>query len=168
VISLVAEIEIDLEKLASAIGVECKRIKSLFRHNGRLASYFFAPRLAGDLKLREVSEENGPAALMDNLGERFLIRTITKQSGVSFAPQSMRGVGRKYDEAGFIDYVSQYSAFLVLDASRFPKISVFKIYAKDVLDMLINRELNDGLIGYSSFHELANGGLGNLFNREAI
>ena len=148
--------------LASALGMDEARLVELFRTNGRLLSFLITPILAARLGYRELRGDNAPACLIDDEGGHYLVRTATKNSGVNFAPQYMKGYGRHFDHGEFLDHVDKYAGFILVDATAFPLIQAFRVNAGEVRQMDLDGELRDGSINFSAFRHRANGGLGTL------
>jgi len=155
-------IAVDTHLLSQALNIPAKRLVELFRENGRLTSFLFAPRVAELMHMMEIKEENGPAGVVDKDYNRYMIRTLTRQSGVNFAPQLMRGVGRFFDQERFEDHLEVYKGYIIIDANSFPFMDIYLVEQNELKKFMDDDELNNGAMTYSSFHHKANGGIGLL------
>lgn len=92
------------------------------------------PRVRGLLVERAICSlpgwDNSPGreAAFDAIapdGRRFEVRSFNKR--LSFTPSSMRGAGRHFDEAAWLEWLSGVDGVLVADMKEFPTVEVYLV-----------------------------------------
>lgn len=138
-------LEWDVEDIAKSLQLTVDETRKYFR-DGRRTSFLMEHVLAARLEGSRPPDEEQPYDMLDKDGYKWEIRCLTG-SGVYFVPSYMKGKGRSFDENGFLDKLKDIKGYYVCDIRSFPRVSVWCLSSKKVLNWWQNRILTqDGTL----------------------
>ena len=134
----------DLAKLAFELHIPQDDTLTYFQ-DGRRASFIVERRLAYEYLQGKIAESEGASYdVFDKEGLKWEVRSLTK-GGMYFCPSYMKGSGRKFEEEGFLQKLSEIEGYLIARITDFPIVPVFKISKDQVLSWW-----KEGSLGTSS------------------
>lgn len=149
----ITSVSFNMNRLIKALDIDEDHVLR-FICDGRNASFLMKFRLAEEFNFELAEGYNAPAHLLDFYGKRWIIKTCTPVSGVSFCANSMIGSGRKYDANKFFDSLKENIGFLVCDLGVFPDVDVYEATPKEIVKLAEKGVLKNGRLSYSNFEAL--------------
>ena len=132
----------DVSLLAQGMRITEDEVRSYFT-DGRRISFVLERRIAREILEGKIAKSEGDAwDVVDANGDNWEVRSLTKK--LYFCPSYMVGKGRKFDEAGFLDKLSQIRGYVISDITLFPDIPVWLVEAREVLEWYQKGELGAG------------------------
>ena len=125
-IERVGILEWDLESVAKSLCLTHSEVREYFT-DGRRVSFILERRICREIVQGTLPSEGAGFDLIDENGQKWEVRSITRGSGIYFSPSYMQGSGRRFDKDGFITKLSEIEGYFVGDVEKFPKIPVWKI-----------------------------------------
>ncbi len=111
----------NIEDIAKALKISIEDVREYFT-DGRRVSFIIERRIAYEiLKGKLAASEGAGFDILDSHGIKREVRSISKRS-VYFCPSFMVGSGRKFNEQGFIDKLSEIGGYIIADIESFPNI----------------------------------------------
>lgn len=126
----------DPRAIAAALQISLEQVYLCFR-DGRKVSFVIERRFI-PLGFAPAAEGKG-YDVIDSSGGLWEVRGITDK--VSFAPSSMMGKGRKFDEEAFLDRLETLKGYLLADVDSFPHVPCWMVPASYVACWYIKRKL---------------------------
>lgn len=121
----------DIDSIAIALKIGASDVRAYFT-DGRRISFLLERRLVKEVVKGSLAPSEGQAFdLIDPDGGKWEVRSISR-GGVYFCPSYMVGSGRKFDEKGFLDKISEIKGFILSDIEKFPEIPYWIIASKDI------------------------------------
>lgn len=137
---LIGVLKWDVSKLARELHLTEDETIVYFQ-DGRRCSFITERRIAREFLSGHIADSEGAAFdLYDKNEKRWEVRSLTS-SGIYFCPSYMVGSGRKFEESGFLEKVSEIEGYLIAKIDDFPKVPVYQIQSSRVLDWYYKGEL---------------------------
>lgn len=132
----------DVKLLAEGMRLTEEEVRSYFT-DGRRISFVLERRIAREILQGKIAKSEGDAwDVIDSQGDYWEVRSLTKK--LYFCPSYMVGKGRKFDEDGFLEKLSQIRGYVISDVTLFPNIPVWMVEASEVLEWYQDGELGAG------------------------
>ncbi len=134
---LVTTLAWDRSLVADALGMNHDALNS-FIADGRCMNKIVQASLITDLNADTRAVTGGAQILVLENGREYVVRCLTKHSGVSFMPSYMKGHGRSYKAPAFRDWLGDFDGFLVPNITDWPAVDVYQLSAREVLQLFDN------------------------------
>ena len=129
----IGELTWDIDQLAEQLHLTREEAEVYFR-DGRRCSFITERRIAREFLKGRIADSEGAAYdVFDANNKKWEVRSLTS-GGVYFCPSYMVGSGRKFEEKGFLDKLSDIEGYILARITDFPKVPVYKVESKQVLD----------------------------------
>jgi len=106
--------------------------------DGRNMNRLVQSALATDLDADTRAVPGGARILILENGREYVVRCLTKHSGVSFMPSYMKGHGRSYKAPAFREWLGDFDGFLVPNITDWPLVDVYQLSNREVLQLFDN------------------------------
>jgi hypothetical protein len=134
------ELNWNLEQLAKELHLTKDEATIYFR-DGRRCSFITERRIAREFLKGRIADSEGAAYdVFDQNNKKWEVRSLTS-GGVYFCPSYMVGSGRKFEEKGFLEKLSEIEGYILAKINDFPRVPVYKVHSKQVLDWYRSGEL---------------------------
>lgn len=131
----------DVQKLSEALHLSKDDTISYFR-DGRRISFILERRICKDVLGGEMPKSEGASFdIFDKEGNKWEVRCVT-DTGTYFCPSSMIGVGRVFDEIGFIDKLKEIKGYILADITKFPLVEYWSTTSDEVMDLYLNKRIH--------------------------
>lgn len=150
----ITTLEFDTKKMADGMGLSMDALMELMS-DARHANQLGHKRLREDLQLQPKKINGGTELLLFGDQRQFMVRCVSRRSGVSFVQSKMKGHRRGYDREAWASWVRDLDGFLIADFSEFPVVDVYEVSSHEILEYF---EDGDKLpeVAYSEFPDFLN------------
>jgi hypothetical protein len=147
-------IKFDIDKLTDALGIDEEATKQYFM-DGRKVSFIIENRIVKEITGGKRADSEGAGwDIEDADGNKWEVRSVSK-FGTYFCPSSMVGSGRKFEEQGFLDKLSNIKGYILTDISQFPNVPVYKVSTDTVLRWYNDNDIsNTARVSAKKLHKL--------------
>ena len=129
---LIGNLEWDLDALAKEMHLTIPETLEYFK-DGRRCSFVTERRIAREFIGGRIADSEGAAYdVFDQENNKWEVRSLTNR-GIYFCPSYMKGMGRTFEEKGFLKKLSEIEGYFVAKITDFPTIPVYQIHASQVL-----------------------------------
>jgi hypothetical protein len=109
----------DIDSIADALEISVEDTRRYFT-DGRRVSFLIERRVVEAMAGSKLAPSEGAGYdLIDAHGGHWEVRSLTKR-GIYFCPSYMVGSGRKFDEQGFLEKLTDIEGYVVTEVQRFP------------------------------------------------
>jgi hypothetical protein len=132
----------DINQLSLALKIDVSSVGEYFT-DGRRVAFIIERRLKADLDFGLAPSEGASFDLVDGKGKKWEVRNVTS-GGVNFCPSYMVGVGRSFDEPGFLAKLQQLQGYILADIEKFPNVPCWMIPKEAIWKWYVSGKLGAG------------------------
>lgn len=130
----------NVNEIAHALKISAEDVREYFT-DGRRVSFILERRIAREVLKGTLSPSEGAGFdVIDSSGGKWEVRSIS-ESGIYFCPSYMVGSGRHFDNAGFINKLSDIKGYIIADIESFPNVPFWIISTEQVRKWWNSEEL---------------------------
>ena len=130
----VATLTWDRSLVAEALGLNNDTL-NYWANDGRNLNSLVQFKLIAELNARTRTVTGGTRMFVLENEREFLVRCLTKHTGVSFMPSYMKGHGRSYKPNAFRDWMGDFDGFLVPNITDWPVVDVYRLSNREIIQL---------------------------------